>query len=87
MTNRNSPFPTRTAIANKIAEKSALNPCEACGNPKWLVPHADQPDDGMMVSMLLGPGLGPTLRFTPAICTNCGHTRIFHVDTLMNDIS
>lgn len=75
----------RSEITRKLEEKQALRPCDACGHQRWLVPHQDEPDKGMVLSMLLGQGLGHVISFTPAICNNCGNTRVFHVETLMGD--
>jgi len=76
---------TRQTIVTAIERKGALKPCDACGNKTWLVPSGEGEENGVTASMLLGASLGPILTFAPAICNNCGNTRLFHLDTLLGD--
>lgn len=75
----------RQQVIDKLGEKGAMMPCEACGTQQWILPHAEGQVNStpVILNMLLGAGISQTVSFVPTICVNCGHTRLFNIEHLM----
>ncbi len=74
----------RTEVTDWMGEKGAIRPCEACGAQQWMVPHLEDGDKdaAIQLHMIVNNQLTDTVGFTPAMCVNCGNTRLFHIDAI-----
>jgi hypothetical protein len=74
----------RRIVAEALSERNALGKCAACqSTPQWLLPTIEGTDDLEVMAMVAPRDISLGFNFAPLICTNCGATRLFHLETLM----
>lgn len=82
-------LPSRARVVEAISDKDITFECEACRKTAgWLLPSKPNlPGSLQVMTMIDIDDSSQGFVFAPLICTNCGHTRLFLLNTLVPELN